>query len=194
MCAGWRVLTRPFHSPPTAKSSAHESQRYHSGRRPRHAALSADARNLEAAIAGLRQAADLLFAHHADDGGPARAPDHHHAGGDRPVQAPARRRTAMGHRAFLCHPGSSRRYRGSLPDRAGFSGRRILRADSGRQHLLRRQSAGAVAQFGAAEPRRDGVRVLGRRSRALRRHRVRLRRIARCGSSKSRKRRNPTTP
>ena len=59
-------------SPPTAKSSAHESQRHHSGRRPRHAALSADARDLEAAIAGLRQAADLLFAHHADDGGPAR--------------------------------------------------------------------------------------------------------------------------
>ena len=49
-------------------------------------------------------------------------------------------------------PGSSRRHRGGLPDRPGFSRRRPSRADPRRQHLLRRQSAGAVAQLGAAEP------------------------------------------
>ena len=46
-------------------------------------------------------------------------------------------------------------------------------ADPRRQHFLWRQSARAVAQLGAAAPRRDRVRMLGRRSRALRRHRVR---------------------
>ena len=51
-----------------------------------------------------------------------------------------------------------------------------------------------LRDFGAASPRRDRVRLLGRRSRALRRDRVRRRPIARCGSSKSRRRRNPTTP
>ena len=42
--------------------------------------------------------------------------------------------------------------------------------------------------------RRNGVRMLGRRSRTLWRDRVRLRRIVRCASSKSRRRRNPTMP
>src|SRR5450756_1698800 len=43
----------------------------------------------------------------------------------------------------------------------------------GDKYLLRRQPARLVAGLGAATPRRNRVRVLGRRSRALRRHRVR---------------------
>ena len=121
-------------------------------------------------------------------------PDHHDAGGNRPVQAPARRRAAMGHRAFVRDPGPSRRHRGGVPDRPGISRRQRLRTDPRRQHLLRRQSARTAARLGADAPRRHRVRLLGRRSRTLRRDRVRSRPIARCGSSKSRKRRNPTTP
>src|SRR6185369_11521135 len=117
-CAGTRVNEADDFEMAT-RARWYGPQGDHSGRWPRHAALPADARDLEAAIAGLRQAADLLFAHHADDGGPARTPDHHYAGRDRPVQAPARRRAAVGHRAVLCHPGSSRRHRGSFPDRTG---------------------------------------------------------------------------
>ena len=35
--------------------------------------------------------------------------------------------TAMGHRAFLCDPGSSRRHRGGVPDRPGVSRRQARR-------------------------------------------------------------------
>ena len=69
---------------------------HHSGGRPRNAALSADVGDLEAVAADLRQAADLLLADDADAGRHPRIPHHHHAGGDRPVQAPARRRQRSG--------------------------------------------------------------------------------------------------
>ena len=50
------------------------------------------------------------------------------------------------------------------------------RARAGRQHLLRPRSLGAARARGAAHRRRDGVRVPGGRSRALRRRRARRRR------------------
>src|ERR1700732_2557924 len=90
------------------KSTAYEPQRDRFGRWPGNAALSADARDVEAVAADLRQAADLLPADHADDGRHPRVPDYHHAGGDRTIQAPARRRQAMGDRAQLCDPGPPR--------------------------------------------------------------------------------------
>src|SRR6185436_16038365 len=103
--------------PSTATNPAHEPQRHHSGRWPWNAPLPAHAGNLETAVADLRQAPDLLLADDADDGGLARDLDHHDPRGNRPVQAPARRRTAMGDRAFVRDPGPSRRHRGSVPDR-----------------------------------------------------------------------------
>ena len=61
----------------TAGRRSHEG--HHSGRRLGHAALPADARDQQAAAAGLRQADDLLSAVDADAGRHPRHPDHHHA-------------------------------------------------------------------------------------------------------------------
>src|SRR5438309_1110258 len=113
----------------TTKSTAHEPQRDGFGGRQGNAALSADACNLQAVAADLRQAADLLSADHVDDGRHPRTPDYHDARRDRPVQTPARRRQAMGDRTVLCYTGTSRRNRGSIPDRPRVSRRPTLGTD-----------------------------------------------------------------
>jgi len=59
----WRPLTTPD---PHRKARDDRSQRNHPRRRERHAAASRDARDLEAAAAGLRQTDDLLSPERAD--------------------------------------------------------------------------------------------------------------------------------
>ena len=67
------------------RGSGHEG--HHSCRRRRHAALSGDARRLQATAAGLRQADDLLSAVDADARRHSRHSDHHHAAGSAAVSA-----------------------------------------------------------------------------------------------------------
>ena len=105
------MLTRPHETSGhiTKKERAHGSQGHHLGGRSGHTALSADARNLEAIAADLRQAADLLFADHADAGRHPRAADYHDTGRDRAIPPSARRRKAMGDLPVLRDSGSSGR-------------------------------------------------------------------------------------
>src|ERR1700704_4955935 len=120
-CRMARVNETASNSATTAKSSTYESQGSHFGGRPGNAALSADPGNLEAIAANLRQAANLLFADHADAGRHPRDFDHHDTGRDRAIPAPARRRKGMGNRAVLYDPGSPRWNCRSLPDWQGVS-------------------------------------------------------------------------
>src|SRR3984893_14509507 len=112
------MVTRPLQTSGhmAKKERAHGSQGHYFGWGPGDAAISADARNIETAVADLRQAADLLFADHADAGRHSRSSDYHDAGRERALTAPARRRQAMGNRAVLCDPGPPRRDRGGIPD------------------------------------------------------------------------------
>src|SRR5258708_7458435 len=137
------MLTKPFR---TSAHLANESRRYGSqrnylGGRPGNAALSPDAWNIEAVAAGLRQALDLLLADNADARRYPRSSDHHDPGRDRAIRAAARRRTTMGHRAFLCDPGPPGRNSGSFSDRPSISCRPSIGSDPSRQFLLQPQLA-----------------------------------------------------
>ena len=146
----------------------------HPGRRLGHAALSGDARGVEAAAAGVRQADDLLPADDADAGGHSRHPADLHAGGHAALRAAPGRRRAMGSRAVVRGAAGARaasRRRSSSA--ASFVGGDASRAGAGRQHLLRPRFLGAARARQRPHRRGDGVRVSGRRSRALRRGRAR---------------------
>ena len=95
-----RLLSRTTRHPnPRAEIAGthHESKRHYSRRRLRYAPASADAVDLEADAADLRQADDLLSAHVADAGGDQGYPDHHDAGRPGGLQEAPGHRQAMGH-------------------------------------------------------------------------------------------------
>ena len=155
----------------TAAGPAREGHRPR-GRR-RLAPASRDARHLEAAAAGLRQADGLLPAVDADAGGHPRDPRHLDAARPAALPAPAGRRLAVRHPAQLRGAGPAPRPRRRVRGRPVVHRRRRRRAGARRQHLPRRGPRRHPPGRGRAARRLHAVRLPGARSRALRRRRGR---------------------
>ena len=104
------------------------SQRHHSRRRLRHAAVSGHHRGVQAAAADLRQADDLLSAVHADAGRHPRHPDHLDAAGYAALRAAAGRRQPVGAESQLCRAAQSRTAWRRLSSSAAISSARTFGA------------------------------------------------------------------
>ena len=178
--------------PRTAERGA---EGHHPGRRVGHAALPGDARRLQAAAAGLRQADDLLPAEHADARGHPRDPGDH--------DAARRARPSSSCSATAPHWGLELAY-AQQPSPDGLAQALLIARDflagapsclvlgdnifygHGLTEVLRAASA--------RETRRDRLRLLGARPRALRRRRVRRRRPRDRARGEARRSRSRTTP
>ena len=102
------------------------------------------------------------------------------------LRAAAGRRQRSGASIFVRRAAVARRPRAGVHHRPRVRRQRRRRAGPRRQHLLRPRPAAACSQRAArADERRDGVRLSGARSRALRRRRVRRARHARSASRRS---------
>ena len=108
-------------------------------RLPRHGSPD-DAGRLQAAAADLRQADDLLPAHHADAGRHPRDADHLDARGPRQVPASCWATAAVGLELTYAAPAQARRPGAGLHHRRRIRRQRALGAGAGRQHLLRPRS------------------------------------------------------
>src|SRR5688572_30499847 len=92
----------PVSAPSQQLSRKVPNERPYSCRREGDSSPSHDACRLEAVAACLRQANDLLSAHHAHAGGHSRHPDHLHAGGFAWLSTTAGRWGALGNPVDLC--------------------------------------------------------------------------------------------
>src|SRR5690606_10769968 len=159
-----------------SKENHDGTQRHHPGRRLRHPALSDHQGRQQAAAAGVRQADDLLPAQRADAGGHPRSADHQYPARAGAVPEPAGRRLAVGHGHPLRGPAKPRWLGPGLPDRPRLRRRPAQLPGAGRQHLPRPWPGRPAGPRQRAHRGRDRVRLLGQRSGALRRGRVRCQR------------------
>ena len=112
---------------------------YHSGRRLRHPAVSADKGHLQAIAPGIRQTYDLLSPVHIDAGGNSGHSDYLHPHGYPPLPGASGRRQPFRHSPELCRSAQPRRSGSGLPHRRGIHRRCALRHGAGRQHFLRQR-------------------------------------------------------
>ncbi len=172
----------------------HDPQGNHPRRRLGQPAASGDARDQQAAAAGVRQADGLLPAQHADARRHPRDPADQHAAGHAALRGAARRRLAVGHRDPLLRAAEPRRPGAGVHprQRASSTGSRA-RSSSATTSSTATTCSGCSSRRASAE-RRDGVRLPRARPGALRRRRVRRAAARARASRKSPRRRRAATP
>ena len=154
-----------------------DAQGHHPRRRLRHAAVPGHAGRVQAAAAGLRQADDLLPAVDADAGRHPRHPADLDARGHAALRAAARRRRAAGASTsrYAVQPSPGRPRAGVHHRPRLRRPRRVARWCSATTSSTATTCPPQLARATARTDGRDGVRLPGRRPRALRRRRVRRR-------------------
>ncbi len=169
-------------------------QRNHPRGRHRLASASADARGVQAAAAGLRQADGLLPAHGADARRHSGRARDHDSGRPFVVRETTRQRQPVGHTHRLRNAERTERHRRGISDRRAISQRRALRPSPRRQLVSRRRSLAGLAGGGRVEVRGVRIRTAGARSGTIRRRGLRCRWARDLDRGKAADRRNRIGP